>query len=168
LLQLCLFDTEMSIDVPIEDLVWCDFEANLKFAATFYKYFKLVTTRNPNCRKSYDPLAARNYQRFSLAPPTFVSRGTDAQNLVELAFAGIKNIVDYDEIKDVLDLKDYMDSKRVQEIKDIKDVEGVDDMDMKDVDDLEDSNEDDKIKDSIRDEPKDYGRRLNSESYVIL
>jgi len=61
-----------------------------------------------------------------------------------------------------------MDSKRVQEIKDIKDVEGVDDMDMKDVDDLEDSNEDDKIKDSIRDEPKDYGRRLNSESYVIL
>nr|XP_036677014.1 uncharacterized protein LOC118878374 [Drosophila suzukii] len=141
ILQDCLHVLQIPIEIPVEKLVWCDFEANLRFAANFYKYFKLLTTKNRNRRLSYDPLAARNYQSFSLAPPSFVSRGTDAQNPVELAFAGM-NIVDYEDIKDVLDLKDFIDSQRVENTKDNRDdmdLKDDEDMDMEDIEDEEDN-----------------------------
>ncbi|XP_039498289.1 microtubule-associated protein RP/EB family member 1-like [Drosophila santomea] len=84
LLKKCIDELQIPLLVPIESLVWCDFNANLRFAADFYDAFQDFSAGHQERVKNYNPLAARNYQNFSMASPTFVSRGTDVPNLDEL------------------------------------------------------------------------------------
>ncbi|XP_016962522.1 microtubule-associated protein RP/EB family member 1-like [Drosophila biarmipes] len=123
-LRECLYVLQIPLEVPVEDLAWCAFEANLNFAANFYQCFKQLTTKNLGRMQSYDPLAARTYQRFFLAPLTFVS-------------GGIKGALD---LKEARHFEEVEDLKVVLDIKDKEDIEGVED--VKDVGDLENSNED--------------------------
>ncbi|XP_017085585.1 microtubule-associated protein RP/EB family member 1-like [Drosophila eugracilis] len=83
-LQKCLEQLEIPIEVPIEDLVWCDFEANLAFAVEFFKIFRTLSSSCEKRMLTYKALTARNYQKFSMDPPTLVSRGTEIPNLEEL------------------------------------------------------------------------------------
>ncbi|EDX02043.1 microtubule-associated protein RP/EB family member 1 [Drosophila yakuba] len=84
LLKKVIDELQIPLLVPVESLVWCDFDANLQFAADFYDAFQDFSAAHPERVKNYNPLAARNYQNFSLTAPTFVSRGTDVPNLDEL------------------------------------------------------------------------------------
>ncbi|XP_017002206.1 microtubule-associated protein RP/EB family member 1-like [Drosophila takahashii] len=77
-LQQCFHELQIPLEIPVEKLVWCDFDANLNFAAKFYNVFKELSTKNQLRQEKYNALAARNYHKFSLAAPTFVSRGHDA------------------------------------------------------------------------------------------
>ncbi|XP_026838770.1 microtubule-associated protein RP/EB family member 1-like [Drosophila erecta] len=84
ILRKCIDKLKIPLLVPIEDLVWCDFDANINFAANFYYAFQEFSASNPERVKDYNPLAARKYQNFSMKAPTYVSRGTDVPNLDEL------------------------------------------------------------------------------------
>ncbi|XP_043660171.1 microtubule-associated protein RP/EB family member 1-like [Drosophila teissieri] len=84
MLKKCIDELQIPLMVPVETLVWCDFDANLHFAADFYDAFQDFSAVNPERVKNYLPLCARNFQYFSMEAPTFVSRGTDVQNLDEL------------------------------------------------------------------------------------
>ncbi|KAH8368115.1 hypothetical protein KR084_007139 [Drosophila pseudotakahashii] len=77
-LQQCFRELQIPLEIPVEKLVWCQFDANLNFAAAFYNVFKELSSKNQSRQESYNALAARHYHKFSFAAPTFVSRGHDA------------------------------------------------------------------------------------------